>query len=360
MLYVNDVDKIKARWSAFWNGEIIDRCLAVVTARRSALSDEERKIARIPSDPAELARFWTDAEWVTKRRRIAVEHTWFGGDAFPLAHIDLGAAGHAGFFKGEEHSFDKNTVWFKPTLEDLDDLEFDEDSFLYKKTLELARAAAEDSKGEYMISMSDCSGNIDVLSHLLGSEELMIRMIEEPDKVCKAMEKIQFAYQKIHQETFDIVKDVNSGGSCVGWLRTWAPGFHAQMQSDMSVMLSNDMFKQFVEPELRAQSKFLDYALYHLDGVEQLRHLDTLLSIDGLRTIQWTQVVGQPPCTEFIPELQKIQRAGKNLLIRVTTPSQIEPLMQNLSSKGLCLLVDARSSEEGNSILKNIEKWTHE
>ena len=360
MLYVNDIEKIKSRWSAFWNGEVLDRCLAVVTARRSPQSDEERKLTRLPSDPAEVARYWADPEWRIKRSRIAVEHTWYGGDAFPLVDVNLGAAGHAGFFKGAKHGFAPTTVWFEPTLENLEDLEFDDNSFLYKRTLELVRAAAEDSNGDYMIAMSDCSGNIDALSHLMGPEELMLKMIEEPDEVSKALKKIQYAYQKIHRETYDIVKDVNGGGSCIGWLGTFAPGFHMQMQSDMSVMLSGDMFDQFIEPELREQSALLDYSLYHLDGMEQIRHLDTLLSIEKLHTIQWTQVLGQPPCTAFIPELQKIQRAGKNLLIHIT-PSQIEPLMQNLSSKGLCLSIEgARSVDEGEAMLKDIEKWTHE
>ena len=117
------------------------------------------------------------------------------------------------------------------------------------------------------------------------------------------------------------------------------------------------MFKEFIEPELREQTEFLDYSLYHFDGIEQIRHLDTLLSIEKLHTIQWTQVAGQPPCTDFIPELQKIQKAGKNILINVS-PRQIEPLLQNLSPKGLCLNIRARSQEEGEAILKDIERLT--
>jgi len=207
--------------------------------------------------------------------------------------------------------------------------------------------------------MSDCTGNIDALSHLMGPDNLMFKMLEEPEEVLAALGTIQSAYRKIHETSYHLVKDVNMGGSCVGWLRTWAPGFHSQMQSDMSVMFSNDMFRQFVEPELRAQTELLDYSLYHLDGIEQIRHLDTLLSIPKLHTIQWTQVAGQPPCTDFLPELQKIQKAGKNLLIHIT-PQQIEPLLQNLSSRGLCLNLSAGSQEEGEAILRRIEKLTHE
>ena len=83
------------------------------------------------------------------------------------------------------------------------------------------------------------------------------------------------------------------------------------MQCDLSVMLSNPMFKEFIMPELQAQCELLEYPLYHFDGIEQLRHLDDLLSIPNLKTIQRTQVAGQGPVTDYIPALQKIQAAEK-------------------------------------------------
>ena len=112
-------------------------------------------------------------------------------------------------------------------------------------------------------------------------------------------------------------------------------------------------------PELRAQCGLLDYALYHFDGVEQIRHLDSLLSIERLRAIQWTQVAGQPPCTEYFPELRKIQAAGKSLLILVS-PEQVQPIMENLSSRGLYLITNAGSREEADALLNSIAKWTHD
>jgi len=357
MLYKNDWEQAKKRLMAWWDGELLDRCCASVIASAPVPTKNSYKIG-LPDDREGKIKYWTDPEWVIKRQRDAMEQTWFGGEAFPLANLDLGAAGHAGFFKGAKHSFE-DSVWFFPSLTDFEDMEFDENSFLYQKTLELAKAMADDSKGDYMIAQSDCTGNADALSHLIGADELLPLMLEEPEVVQKAMKKAQYAYEMVHKNVYDIVKENNEGGSCVGWLRTWAPGFHAQMQSDMSVMISAGMFKEFIEPELRAQCDFLDYPLYHFDGIEQIRHLDSLLSIEKLRVIQWTQVVGHPPCTEYIPELKQIQKAGKNLLIHVT-PDQIRPLMENLSSKGLYLLVSASDREEGEAILKEIAKYTHE
>ena len=187
----------------------------------------------------------------------------------------------------------------------------------------------------------------------------MFGILTEPDGVQMALGKIDFAYRRVMNEVYDIVRDNNEGGCSVDWLSTWAPGFHAQMQCDMSVMISNPMFKEFIMPELEGQCKFLDYPLYHFDGIEQIRHLDDMLSIPNLKAIQWTQVSGQPPATDYIPQLQKIQKAGKNVIIHVD-PNQIEPLMENLSSKGLYLITATDTKEEADAIVDKVARLTHE
>ena len=357
MRYKTDWDKAQERLTAFWNREIVDRCCAAVTVTDSAHSIGAYKNA-MPRDKEGRIRFWTDPELIIKRNRDAMEHSYYAGEAFPLVNLDLGAAGHAGFFKGEKHEF-ADSVWFFPSLEDVNDLEFDDSLFMYRQTLKVARELVRDSRGDYLVSQPDCSGNADVLSHLMGPEELLPTMLEEPDDIAAAMKKVQVAYERIQKDVYDIVRENNYGGSCIGWLSTWARGLHSQMQSDVSVMISNDMYRTFIEPELRAQCDFLDYPLYHFDGVEQIRHLDTLLSIEKLRVIQWTQVAGQKPCTDYIPELKRIQAAGKGLLI-LTYPDQVETLMENLSSRGLYLVLSAGSRDEADAILKDIARWTHD
>ena len=355
MKYKSDWEQAKARLTAFWQGEILDRCCISVKAFDQVALSTARVV---PGNDAERFTYWTDPDAIIARNRYRMEHTYYGGESFPAIFVDLGAGGHAGFFKGAKHYFG-DSVWFFPSLENPYDIEFDEDSFLFQKTLELAKAFVEDSKGDYMVSMPDSTGNADALSHLMGPDNLMMAMLEEPDGVQMALGKIDFAYRRVMNEVYDIVRDNNEGGCSVDWLSTWAPGFHAQMQCDMSVMISNPMFKEFIMPELEGQCKFLDYPLYHFDGIEQIRHLDDMLSIPNLKAIQWTQVSGQPPATDYIPQLQKIQKAGKNVIIHVD-PNQIEPLMENLSSKGLYLITATDTKEEADAIVDKVARLTHE
>lgn len=356
MRYKTDWEEAKERHTAFWNHEILDRCCVSVRACDEKVNSLMEQFWRRNNYDTNKVR--TTPELLIEQNRLGMEHTYFAGDAFPLASVDLGASGHAGFFKGANYQIG-DTVWFFPSLTDPDQLEFDENSYLYRQTLETAQALVQDSRGDYFVSMPDSTGNADALAHLLGSEELLISMIEDPEGTAKALNKIQKSYEDIMRKTYDIVKKNNQGGSCVGWLNTWAPGFHAQMQCDLSVMISNPMFKEFIMPELQTQCNFLEYPLYHFDGIEQLRHLDDLLSLPNLKTIQWTQVVGQPPVTDFIPQLQKIQAAGKNLHIAVDS-KQIRPLMENLSSLGLYMTTWANSKDEADAIVKDVARMTHD
>ena len=124
----------------------------------------------------------------------------------------------------------------------------------------------------------------------------------------------------------------------------------------MSVMISAKMYGKFVVPVLEELTEFLDYSVYHLDGKEQIRHLDHLLSVKGLNAIQWTNVAGQPRVSEFVPVLQRIQKAGKNLVV-APQANEVEYLLDNLSCRGLQLLIrDLRSEEEARDMLKLIEK----
>lgn len=358
MRYKEDWEQAKKRHEAFWHQEVIDRCCAAIHVNHTCYEDVGAGDRRVPGTDEERILYWTDPERIIKRNREVMENSYYAGEAYPSIFVDLGAGGHAGFFKGAKHYFG-DSVWFFPSLEDPNDLEFDENSFLYKKTIELAKAFAEDSKGDYFVSMPDSTGNADALSHLMGPEELMPAMLEDPEAVQGALKKIEYAYERVMREVYDIVKDINEGGSCIQWMQTWAPGMHAQMQSDMSVMISNAMFEEFIVPELTAQCALLDYPMYHFDGVEQCRHLDSLLAIPNLKAIQWTQVAGQKPCTEYFPVLKKIQEAGKSLLI-FAGKDQIQPIMENLSSKGLFLTCSADTKEEADEMLKCIAKWTHD
>ncbi|MDR1174855.1 MAG: hypothetical protein LBK83_05230 [Treponema sp.] len=350
MRYV-DFETIKKNFLSFWNHEYFGRCAVRITA--PIKPPEPPKY----SSYEDIVKEWCDGETRLKRNRINSENTCYLGEAYPLIPLYLGAAGHAGFFNNIRHQF-AETVWFFP-IDKNEKLQFSKDSFLYKATVNLARYLADNTDDEFILSMPDCSGNLDALAHLRSSEELMINMLEDPDTVKEELLLIQKAWKEIIIDTWNIVKENNHGGSCIGWMGSWAPGLHSQMQSDISVMLSPEQFSEFVLGELEEQSEILEYPCYHLDGREQLRHLDKLLGIKKLRMIQYTFVAGQPSPVEQLPALKKIQESGK-LLLAIISPEYVKPLLENLSARGLFINTACASPEEAEDIFRIVKKYSED
>jgi hypothetical protein len=364
MINKDDWPETRQRLSAFWRGEILDRCAISVTVPL----DAEKYFAVYPSSwyndgrtPDEVAAYWWDPETVLARNLQRFENTAHYGEAFPLVNLNLGAVSHAGYFAGAKYSY-RESLWFEPTIIDIesDTLRFDPNQLLYRKTLELADALAAAAQGRFFVSMPDAGGCLDCLAHLRGSMNLLCDLVDRRAWVQNASKIIQDVWVETTETVYQHLKGTNDGGSSVGWLSTWAEGRHTQAQCDVAAMISPRDYRQLVVPELKVQGAWMDHALYHLDGREQIRHLDALLAIDEIDCIQWTCVAGQPPPTAFLPELRRIQQAGKRLLIMNYDLNVIESLLRELSSAGLFLVTRASTREEAEAILKTAVRYTHD
>jgi hypothetical protein len=352
-IYGVNWERTKARHTAFWKGELEGPCLLCVTAPKDNTAWDSFPY---PKDKEGRVKWWTDAELIIKRYRNGFQGSYYAGDAFPVLIHDLGPAGHAAFFKGADPRFE-GSIWFDPSLEDYKDLAFDPHSFLYQKTIELDKAYAEDAKGEYLVGMPDTVGAADVLSHLRGPDRFMTDFFDYPDEVKAALKTVQAVWEKTMAAVWGAVSENNYGGGCAGWLNTWAPGLHGQLQCDCSVMMSPDMFEEFLMYELQAQTDFLEYSLYHFDGEQQIRHLPHLLSVKGIAAIQWTNVAGQPPASHYIPQLKQIQQAGKGVILHCS-PDEIPLLLENLSAGLTYLITWANSQAEADNIVKMTERMS--
>lgn len=341
MFYNDHFEDVKARMNAYWNREPVDRCSAALTVSRPVNKDFG-------------GNFYFDAEKADQMHRRRFESYDYLWEALPCLFPYFGTAGIAEYV-GSKPEYTPETTWFHPCLD-----EPDADAIFFKcpEAFERQKAAIAKmlalSNNEYAVTVTDNCGIADALAIMRGTDNFLMDMIAEEAFVLEGMQKLLAIYKETQQQLFDLVEE-NNEGSIHGWMHLWAPKRCAQMQCDMSVMISPDMYKKFIIPELEELTAFLDYSVYHLDGQEQIRHLDALLSVKNLRAIQWTPVAGQPRTSDFIEVLQKIQKAGKNLVL-LPRIDEIEILLDNLSSRGLHLVLHAWSKEEAAYIMDTIKK----
>ena len=334
MIYQPNWEKIQSRMLAYWNRESVDRCCASFEVRKPGYVDFS-------------GNFYFETEKATEMFRKRFENTTYYADAFPFLFPYFGTAGIAEY-TGCKPNRVPETTWFDHWMEDMDEPDAELIRYSHPEAFAEQKEAIRDllvrSNNEYVVSVSDNAGVMDALAEVRGTENLMMDMLTDPEFVEAGLQKLLPIYKQTQTELFELVKENNRG--CVhAWMQLWAPSPVAQMQCDLSVMLSPAMYERFILPELNDVCDFLDYSVYHFDGQEQIRHLDHLLSVKKLNAIQWTPVAGQPKTSEFIPVLQKIQKAGKNLVL---TPdaSEVQTLLDNLSSRGLQLVISGVNTED--------------
>jgi hypothetical protein len=128
---------------------------------------------------------------------------------------------------------------------------------------------------------------------------------------------------------------------------------------DELALISPRMFREFFLDDILAQINWLDHSLFHLDGPDCIRHLDILLEIPNLHGIQWVPGARYKSMLVWVPLLKRIQRAGK--LVHITVPAnEVEPLLQELSPKGLMLDTYCSTEDEAKELLRKACKWTRE
>ena len=351
---VKNWNKIKERQEAFWNKSYLDRCML------SLKISPQRDWLVNPDSPYTAEEQYTCPEIAFENVMEDISQTQYFGDAFPAYCPNFGTAGHVQFL-GAKPLYQYDTIWFSPILTEPDasQLIFQSDSPCVEKQLEFVRKLAALSQGKFFTGMPDNCGIIDALAELRGTQNLLIDMVENPEFVEEACHKIFDVWKETAPKFFDIIYENNDRGSIHSWMQTYTPGRHAQIQCDFSVMISKQYFDKFVLPELFSTSQFLDHTTYHLDGQEQLRHLDSILSVDRIDNIQWTSVAGQPRVSEFIPSLRKIQNSGKGLIL-FPKFDEAEVLMKELSHNGLLLIInDLQSEEEAQYLIHKAEALAH-
>ena len=160
-------------------------------------------------------------------------------------------------------------------------------------------------------------------------------------------------FKKITDELYSITTRNLKGSS--NWMGIWHPEKWYVTSSDFMCMISNDMFNEFILPELIAELDYLDASVFHLDGPGALKHLAALLKIPKLKGIQWVYGAGQPTASHWIPVLKKIQAAGKMIHVTII-PEDLDVLLEELSPEGVMYCVNVGNEEEAIDILKRTAK----
>ncbi len=356
MEFKQDWDKAQERILAWWNRELVDRCVVQVAAPRDGAMGDQW-------DPFHMSRNLDNPEKIVDVWEDHCRKTFFGGEMIPNMWINLGPGSPTAFL-GCKVRIGEDTVWFEPpgklSIDDVLALEADTTGGWWKTTMEIAELAAERGRDKYFAGFCDLNSVFDILCHLRGTQDLLYDLIDQPDKVKQATDKVNRLWIKTYDELYKRITRYQRGST--NWMFVWFPEGGCDVQCDFCAMLSPAMFGEFVVPHLTQEIDHIGGSIYHLDGPDAIQHLEMLLDIPGLSGIQWVPGAGNPGTgsPKWFEMYRRIQEKGKLLLLQGMDPNDVQGVLEGISSKGVLIGTHCESEGEARSLLKNAEKWTRD
>lgn len=298
-----------------------------------------------PAPARDLQQYWFDPEWRAANLHYQLSRSSFKADILPVANTHLGPGSLAAIL-GAELEGGEDTIWIRPQAGEDGAIVFDENNRWWRLHLDLIRACKQRSQGRYFVGCPDLIEGLDTLAGVRGAQPVLIGMLDDPEKLEQELQ----AVNNVWFQVFDrIYQEINVDGEMAFcYFSIWGPGRAAKLQSDISIMISPQSFRRFVQPFIRQQCQRLDYSLYHLDGPGAIRHLDALLEIEELNAIQWTPGIGQPqggdPC--WYDLYRRIRAGAKAVMPSAVEVNELAPLLDAVGPKGVNVLLNFTSEKD--------------
>ncbi|WP_163712483.1 uroporphyrinogen decarboxylase/cobalamine-independent methonine synthase family protein [Mangrovibacterium lignilyticum] len=345
-------EESKKHYTDWWNGKGI--VLSMWEHLQEGVTPYEN-IAQ-PAAPQNLQQYWFDPKWRADNLHYLLSRSSFLADIPPIANTHLGPGSLAALM-GAELDGGEDTIWIRHKAGTEMKLEFDENHPMWKLHVDLLKASKANAQGKYYVGCPDLVEGLDVLASIRGTQEVLMDMMMQPDELEQQLAQINKVYFEVFNRIYDIIREGDESAFC--YFSLWAPGKVAKVQSDISIMISEEDYQRFVFPFIKEQCEKIDYTLYHLDGVGAQRHLDMLLDIPELNAIQWTPGVGEPqggdPC--WFDLYKKILAGGKSIMANWVTLDELEPLLDNVGNQGMHINVDFKNEKDIEAAMKIIEKY---
>ena len=345
-----DLETIKQRFDAFWDGDVLDRPLIFITAPK-----ERQKSIDFPV-PSSMEDRWTSIDYVLKKIELHFENTLFLADAIPWYLPNIGPDSFTSFLGANLSFRSEETSWAEPFLEDLSGYEpvFDKSNKWWLFVEHLLDAVCQMAQGNFLVGVPDIHYGGDSLVATVGAQKLIRHIFSDMDEVKRLINRLADICCTVFDHYYEKISRVQEGS--ITWIPAYSPGRYFALQDDFSGLVSPRMFEEFFVEEVERLSKYLDNSLYHLDGPLSIGNLDRLLEIDSLDGIQWVPGAGAKPMSEWTGLCAKVLDAGKCLQI-TCTPNEVELLLSKLKHGGLFLSTHCSSEREARGVLRIVERY---
>jgi len=345
-----DYERAQERINSFWNHEESDRPIVLINFQKEGAALFTKK------NHSSWEDYCLDNEYRTEEAAHYMENTVFYSESMPVYMPNMGPE-IISAWAGCPYHFGEHTTWTDPCLFDWekDSTVIDMNHPLAKKLDSFTKLLIEKAKGNFIVGLSDFHPGGDHVAALRDPQVLAIDMLEYPDQVKAKLASSYKEYYAVYDYYVGLLKKAKM--HIASWLPITSEKTMYTPSNDFSCMISKEMFDEFFLDDIAAECRYYGNSIYHLDGPGAIRHLNSLLAIPELNAIQWVPGAGRGECARWIDLYKRIQSAGKSLMVYPASLDELKLIMDNLSSWGLCIVVnwDVKNKENARDIMKIIQ-----
>jgi hypothetical protein len=348
--YKQNWDEAYQRVMAWWGGSSLDRPVVIASLAR---------LPREPFSPTSRNLSWSqrdlDATYHLEAARYHLENTLYLAESAPAVSTGYGSLlWMLGAIAGAKvhYTEDTGTVWVEetPNLYAQPLPVFDPACPPYAFTLEMIERYAQEFGYDCILGANAMVDPLTTLSMMRGPAQFCLDLVDQPEMVLRWRDRLWELFLEIVRG-WRAARAKHSRREEINWTGMWAPGDMDALQCDCSAMLSPEMFRRFELPELEREADFFDYALWHLDGLEEIPHLEMILGVEKVRAIQWADNP-YTPALDYVELFKTIRRHKRSVICTVKGAAEAIEMTKEVGKDGLAICVsDLKSEKELDQLL---------
>lgn len=236
-------------------------------------------------------------------------------------------------------------------------VEFDPANPWIQKYLQFIDVYYQAFEDLYPVGQSVVRGPSDLACALLGAENATMALVMEPEAMHRLLDYVTDQLEQFLRLQLQHLPSFQEG-YVIGQYEIWAPQPAVRIQEDFSVLYSPRLYDEFLRPLDERLAAIAPYSLFHLHA-SSLFLIDNILEVSTINAFQVSKDAGIDTIAAMLPELQKIQQAGKPLIVKgAFDDDDLQLIKANLSLRGLCLQPVVSNVKEAEQMLPRLrELW---
>ena len=196
----------------------------------------------------------------------------------------------------------------------------------------------------------------DILAGLRDPQMLCMDVLDCPDILAKVGRHVSRGYVAAFERSYAKVAAAGFGST------TWTPMYHRGPgyvpSSDFWCMVSPEVGRALIWPDIQFEMAPLQRSVFHLDGPQALKHLDLLLNCPQLNALQWVYGDGHGRASDWLDIYRKARAAGKSVQVFAAEAADALHVLRELGPHGVWIQIFApfASAEEANAFLREVAR----